>query len=295
MERTTQKQYHSYIESWFTFCGRKDNPISPDINTVLAYLTSLYDKGLGYSSINTARSAISSFLHVCGNFNIHDNGRVSRFMKGVFNDRPALPRYKTTWDVGTVLCYLKSFKDVTLLHLSCRLCVLFLLLSAQRCQTLHLIEVKDIVLSKTKLIIHPNHMLKQTRPGAHLDSIIFYSYPQDTKLCIVSAMQHYLQRTEFLRQGTKLMISTIKPHKAASQSTISRWVKLVLCKAGIDRCFTSHSTRAAASSMAKLKGVPLQSIMKSAGWSNAKTFAKFYDKPLHTDSSIQSAILDVAT
>ena len=110
--------------------------------------------------------------------------------------------------------------------------------------------------------------------------LIFHSYSQDTKLCIVSVMQQYLQRTEFLRQGNRLMISTIKPHKAASQSTISRWVKLVLCKAGIDRCFTSHSTRAAASSMAKLKGVPLPTIMKSAGWSNAKTFARFYDEPL---------------
>ena len=276
------------------FCGGKDNPISPNINTVLAFLTSLYDKGLGYSSINTARSAISSFLQVSGKFDLHDNGRVSRFMKGVFNDRPALPRYKTIWDVGTVLCYLKSFNDVTLLQLSCRLCVLFLLLSAQRCQTLHLIEVKDIVLSNSKLIIHPNHILKHTRPGAHLDSLIFHSYSQDTKLCIVSVMQQYLQRTKFLRQGNRLIISTIKPHKAASQSTISRWVKLVLCKAGIDRCFTSHSTRAAASSMAKLKGVPLPTIMKSAGWSNAKTFARFYDKPLSTNSSIQKAILDVA-
>ena len=81
--QSTQKQYHSYIESWFKFCGGKDNPISPNINTVLAFLTSLYDKGLGYSSINTARSVISSFLQVSGKFDIHVNGRVSRFMKGV--------------------------------------------------------------------------------------------------------------------------------------------------------------------------------------------------------------------
>ena len=91
------------------------------------------------------------------------------------------------------------------------------------------------------------------------------------------------------------MISTIKPHKAASQNTISRWVKLILSKAGIDRSFTTHSTRAAALSMAKLKGVPLQTIMRSAGWSNAKTFAKFYEKPLELEGpSIQSAVLDAS-
>ena len=64
--------------------------ITPDINTVLAYLTSLYNKGLGYSSINTARSAISSFLNLCGKVNIHNDGRVRRFMKRVLIDQPAL-------------------------------------------------------------------------------------------------------------------------------------------------------------------------------------------------------------
>ena len=57
----------------------------------------------------------------------------------------------------------------------------------------------------------------------------------------------------------------IKSHTAASQTTISRWFKSVLYKTGIDHCFTTHSTRAAASSMAQLKGVPLQMIIRSAG------------------------------
>ena len=282
------------MEQWNSFCRGKDDPLKPSVNTVLAFSTQLYEKGLGYSSINTARSAISSFLNVVGKVNIHDNGRVSRFMKGVFNDRPALPRYKTTWDVGTVLSYLKSIQDITLLQVSCRLCILFLLLSAQRCQTLHLIETDDIVLTKTSLVIQPNHILKQTRPGGHLDTIVFKRYDKDNKLCIVHTMKQYLDRTKHLRQGRKLVISTVKPFKAASQSTISRWVKLILSKAGVDRCFTTHSTRAASTSMARLKGVPLQSIMKSAGWANAKTFARFYNKPLDCETSltVQSAILN---
>lgn len=180
-KRSTQKQYHSYIDAWNKFCQGKDIPTNPAINTVLSYLTQLYEKGLRYSSINTARSAISSFLNLCGKVDIHSNGRISRFMKGVFNDRPSLPRYKTTWDVGTVLCYLKSIDDITLLQLSCRLCILFLLLSAQRCQTLHLIEVQDIVLSKSSLTIQPNHILKQTRPGSHLDAFVFKEYQKDKK------------------------------------------------------------------------------------------------------------------
>ena len=90
-KQSTRKQYNSHIESWFKFCRGKDNFIKPNISTVLAYLTSLYNKGLGYSSINTAWSAINSFLNLCRKVNINNNGRVSRFMKEVFNDRPALP------------------------------------------------------------------------------------------------------------------------------------------------------------------------------------------------------------
>jgi hypothetical protein len=37
---------------------------------------------------------------------------IKRFMKGVFNQRPALPRYQHIWDVNIVLEYLASLKAV---------------------------------------------------------------------------------------------------------------------------------------------------------------------------------------
>lgn len=98
---------------------------------------------------------------------------VARFMKGVFNFRPALPRLTYTWDVGTVLKYLQTMSDSTLLLLSCKLCMLFLLLSAQRCQTLHLIETSDIKFVNDQVCIAPSHILKQTRPGKHMEIIFF--------------------------------------------------------------------------------------------------------------------------
>ena len=65
-------------------------------------------------------------------------------MKGVFVERPALPRYTTTWSVDAVLKFLSTNPAESLLQLSSKFSVLFLLLSAQRCQTLHLIELADI-------------------------------------------------------------------------------------------------------------------------------------------------------
>jgi hypothetical protein len=40
---------------------------------------------------------------------------IKRFMKGVFNQRPALPRYQHIWDVNIVLEYLASLSPVNVL------------------------------------------------------------------------------------------------------------------------------------------------------------------------------------
>ena len=68
-----------------------------------------------------ARSTISTFLKICGNMDIKQYGELSRFMKGVFLERQALPRYTTTWSVDTVVQFLKNSPDKTLLQLSCKL------------------------------------------------------------------------------------------------------------------------------------------------------------------------------
>ena len=103
-------------------------------------------------------------------------------------------------------------------------------------------------------------MLKHTRPGEHQDNIKLQSYIQNKSLCIDSLLREYIDRTSSLRgHKTQLFISTQAPFKRVAHTTISRWVKRVLDKAGIDvKCFKPHSTRAAASSHAKAKGRSLE-------------------------------------
>ena len=65
---------------------------------------------------------------------------------------------------------------------------------------------------------------------------------------------------------SRLFIGTVKPHKHVSKDTISRWIKLVLSLAGIDiKLFKSHSVRSASTSAAKSAGIPIQTILKTAG------------------------------
>lgn len=63
----TKKQYSCYIKKWELFCAqRKTDCVQPPIEEVLDFLTELYSKGLTYSAINTARSALSTYVQVEG-------------------------------------------------------------------------------------------------------------------------------------------------------------------------------------------------------------------------------------
>ena len=64
---------------------------------------------------------------------------VCRLPKGVFNIRPALPRYVTTWDVTKVYTFIKlkpTPTDCALKTLSHRLAIPFCLTTGQRDQTI---------------------------------------------------------------------------------------------------------------------------------------------------------------
>ena len=87
-----------------SFCYERNLDIfEANVNNVLTFLTELFHNGLGYSCLNTARCALSSFLQLGSSISIGSHPLVRRFFKGVFILRPALPRYNITWDVNIVL------------------------------------------------------------------------------------------------------------------------------------------------------------------------------------------------
>ena len=69
----------------------------------------------------------------------------------------------------------------------------------------------------------------------------------------------------------------------STSSTISRWIRTVIGYAGNDCVkYKSHSVRAASSSKAFSCNVHIDNILKVAGWTNAHTFAQYYNKKLMT-------------
>ena len=170
--------------------------------------------------------------------------------------------------------------ELTLKMLTLKLVMLLGLLSGQRCQTLHCLNIKDMVLGKSKCVFLLTSLLKTSVPSRHLTHIELLAYPGDPNLCVINCLNAYLERTKPHRSGIlQLFLSFQKPFKAVSCDTISRWLKSVLDMAGIDtNIFSAHSTRTASTSCAKAKGLPSHVIMAAADWHSESTFAKFYDK-----------------
>ena len=143
--------------------------------------------------------------------------------------------------------------------------VILLLLTAQRCQFIHTLEVKDISFTEDFVEIQMSSLMKQTRPNFHLGPIRLQQFTQDTDLCIVHCLKTYLDKTKDLRSDGKLFISSQAPHKGVAPGTISRRVKTVLKDSGIDTdTFSAHST-----------------------------FRKFYNKPIEKSSELQKCLLNI--
>lgn len=277
-------------------CKREINVFEADVNNVLSFLTELYKSGLGYSCINTARSALSSFIQL-NNVNIGSHPLVRRFMRGVFVLRPALPRYNVTWDVNIVLKYLKSLSplsSLSLLQLSHKLVMLLALLSGQRGQTLHLIDIRNIHFQENSVKIVIGDTLKTSNAKTHLGEIELMKYDVDKDLCVRHTLSNYLEKTE-TRWGsvTRFFITSQRQHKFASRDTIGRWMKSVLTMAGIDTSiFKPHRTRVASASAAHALRIPVDTILRIVGWSSESTFRKFYNKDITLNADMSKRMLE---
>jgi len=175
----------------------------------------------------------------------------------------------STWDTSVVLQYLRTLhplKELSLQSLTYKLAMLCALVTGQRCQTIHLMNLRNMHIdSNTSYIFYIDQLVKQSAPGREQPILNITRFCSDKRLCVASTLEEYLARTAPLRDGeNQLFISFIRPYKKISKETISRWIKNVMQFSGIDTTiFKSHSTMAASTSKVFNK-IPLQTIMKSA-------------------------------
>ena len=183
----TRKQYKVYINKWLQFCceGPHD-PSHPSVRSLLSFLHSLFQKGLGYSAFNTACSAVSSIdinvSDVQDHTPVGKHFLVCHYRKGVFNKVKPVPRYNNIWSVDTVLDYLSLFwplDEINLKELTLKLVMLIALTTGQRCQTLTFLDISEQHMQKDdKCFNFPlTGHLKQDKPGQVLMFVMWSCLP----------------------------------------------------------------------------------------------------------------------
>ena len=208
LRKNTKCSYTQYIKKWEMYAHKEGlHKISPTLEQALNFLSYLYQCGLSYSAICTARSALSSFLQITDCPNFGSNRFTKLFIKGIFELRPNLPKYQSIWNVDIVLNYLEKLSPVNnicLKNLTFKLITLIALLSGQRCQTLSLLKLSEMALSDNKCIFHVQSLLRQSRSGKHLHPIELISFPVNKNLCIITTLKEYISRSSVLRSGDQL-------------------------------------------------------------------------------------------
>lgn len=263
----------------------------PEESQVINFLASLYADGLAYESIKCARSALASVIMV----DFSESKLIKKLMKGIFLSRPSL-KVNATWDANAVIdFYAKQglAKLLNLRQLTIKMLILLSLVTAQRRQSLSLIDIRNVEFYDDYMLLRHTDLLKTSRPGFHQAEIKIRKYRHDKTVCPVTHVKEYMKRTKKLRFNDtntvhNLLLTTQKPYKAASVSTIGGWIKSGLIAAGIDmEKFTPHSTRAASTSAMK-RNISVDNILKMAGWTSKRTFTKYYDKTVQEGVSIDS-------
>ena len=198
---TNSQKYHCFLgrlfqetvfgidPTWGRFCViRKIHPCRASVLDGLNFLQYLFNLNVSYSSINTARSALSFILprNDCGSFGQHF--LVKKFVRGVYNLRTPAPKYSYIWDVSVVLKFFRHLPENNLLSLkllSLKLVMLVALVSGQRVQTLSLLDLSFTYSVYDSIVFVIPDMTKTSRPGKSASQIVLSEYGQDKRLCVV--------------------------------------------------------------------------------------------------------------
>ena len=194
----TNKSYDSLFGKWNSWCiERSYDLFSGPITNVANFLAYLFKEGYQYSSINSYRSAISSVYEKVEGHNVGLHPLIIRLLKGIFHDRPPLPRYSGIWNVQNVLNYLEGLgenKSLPLKLLSWKLTMLLALTWPSRSADLSNLDLSRRTYKPDGVCFYPNTLAKQSRQGSQIAN--FFFLPSRTIPCYAQLKLSRLMKNE---------------------------------------------------------------------------------------------------
>ena len=204
---------------------------------VVNFLTSIFESGLGYGGVASARSALGHVLTVPGYPKLADHRLIQRLLKGISNVRLPKPRYTMIWDTTPLVKCMASLQNEELdFQRACwKTSALLTVLSGQHVSTLHKFKLSNLQLMDTLALFNITKPIKQSTPSHKPQPVIFHNYPHNEQLCPMRLIHVYLGKRKSLPLAAvydDFFLSHRKPHHPATMDTLARWVKSVLHLSG---------------------------------------------------------------
>ena len=113
----TFSNYSLYMSKWFKFASHnKISPVEPPVQDVLAFLISLVREGKYFNQTCMARSTFSSVINQQQSVSFGNIPIVKRYMKGIFENNPTLPKFQFTWNVSLLFNF-RNMQDINALDI----------------------------------------------------------------------------------------------------------------------------------------------------------------------------------
>jgi len=312
----SQSTYKAYECSWRhfrTWCRRKGfDPLTSSVAVILRFLQyCLKTRGLSHSTIRNRLHAIALF-HVRFPLKaLSHHPWVTAFIKGAQRLCPRVRDILPVWDLQLVLSALREppfepMLSTRLDWLTWKLAFLVAVTTAKRIGEIQAFSVDSRYLTCSaagvRLALNPVFIPKvNTQANRQAEVFLEPFHPRldsDSvctlyRLCPCRAIRMYIEATAIFRQTDQLFVcygSGPSRGKAASKTTISRWVRCCISEAykakgkNPPKGTKAHQVRGQAASWAQFNKTPMCDILKSATWSSACTFASFYQLNLAGNS-----------
>ncbi|KAI8441239.1 hypothetical protein MSG28_014886 [Choristoneura fumiferana] len=142
------------------------------------------------------------------------------------------------------------------------------------------------------------HIIKTSAAGRSQPILFLPYFREKPNICPATVLRDYIALTRDIRpeNALNLLLTVKRPFKCATAQTIGRWIKQVMAESGVDvAAFGAHSTRHAATSAAAAAGVSVDTIRKTASWTNnSQAFAKFYHRQIIDEGSFARAVCHIS-
>ena len=222
----------SYKLAWnkqTSWCVRaKLDPFCALLSKIVNYLSTLFNEGIQYQTVNAHRSAISAYHNFINGKPIEKHPKVCALLTGIFNERPPQPRYSFIWNVDVVLTYIKNNMSVNYKlfekNLTYKLTVLFALSSALRASSIQHLSIKFMAKAKS---YYRFSFKNGWRKGKAPLPVAFQEYAQDETLSVdYGGIYSQTERWRSGEEHSQFLLSFLHPYKPVISSTTSGWLKL---------------------------------------------------------------------